>query len=175
MTEDLTVAHPDPASTSAAPTAPPEPPVYQLPERAELDPVSVAALALMDVVPPMLEQGTDGSAVAVDLKAIATTVLDAVAGLPRVPQWVEARTMGGASRGGGLPDPSVTVDLDPTDPAVVRCLVEVTATERGEIRSIAQSAAVPVADARQWFLAGLAACAVAEDAASEPSAGNDGP
>jgi len=158
----------DPAGTGA-------PPVYRLPERAELDPVSVAALALMDVVPPMLEQGTDGGAVAVDLKAIATAVLDAVAGLPRVPRWVEARTMGGASRGGGLPDPSVTVDLDPTDPAVVRCLVEVTVTEHGGTHSIAQSAAVPVADARQWFLAGLAACAVAEDVAGEHGAGNDGP
>ena len=163
----------DPAGTG-------DPPVYRLPERAELDPVSVAALALMDVVPPMLEQGTDGGAVAIDLKAIATAVLDAVAGLPRVPRWVEARTMGGTKRGDALPDPSITVDLDHTDPGVVRCGVEVTIQrepdyERGDVWFIAQSTAVPVADAQQWFLAGLAACAVAEDAAGEPSAGNDGP
>lgn len=165
------MAHPDPASTERAPDTP----VYQLPERAELDPVSMAALALMDIVPPMLEPNRI-DAMAVDLKAIATAVLDAVAGLPRVPQWTEARTVGGASRGGGLPDPGITVDLDHTDPpGAVRFLVEVTATEGGAVHSVAQWTAVPVADARQWFLAGLAACAAAENTTGAPDAGSNTP
>ena len=163
----------DPAGTG-------DPPVFRLPERAELDPVSAAALALMDVVPPMLEQGTDGGAVAIDLKAIATTVLDAVAGLPRVPRWVEARAMGGTKRGDALPDPSITVDLDHADPGVVRCGVEVTVQrepdyERGDVWFITQSVEVPVVEARQWFLAGLAACAAAEAMAGESTGDNSSP
>ena len=134
-------------------------PVYVLPERAVLDPVSAGALALADVLPAMLEPGEDG-ALAVDMKAIASTVLGAVDALPRVPPWEGPRTVGGTVRDGQRPDPSVEVDAEPG-------VVLLTATVgMGDDTVVEQARVLPV-DARQWFLAGLAACAAAESEDSD--------
>lgn len=134
-------------------------PWYVLPERAVLDPVSAGALALADVLPAMLEPGENG-ALGVDLKAIASTVLDAVGDLPRVPPWEGPRTVGGTVRDGQRPDPIVEVDAEPG-------VVLLTATVGMGDDTMEEQARVRPVDARQWFLAGLAACAAAESSDSD--------
>lgn len=132
-------------------------PVLVLPEQAALDPESAGALALMDVLPEMLgDVGADGTVVALDVRRIARTVLDAVADMPRIPRWDGPRIIGGTTRPPGHPDPEIMVEVR----GGLVCFHIETETTAGD--PIDRDASIAPADARQWALAVLAACVVAE-------------
>lgn len=145
-------------------TEPDDGPVLVLPERAQLDPYSAAALALAETLPPMIEG--DPEAWAIDMMALARATLDAVGAFPQIPQWSEPRTLGGANRG-GEPEPDITVHVDGGAVVLQVATVDVhTEPEEdggGRTTSVTtRRMIVAPADMRAWCLAGLAAAATAE-------------
>jgi hypothetical protein len=135
-------------------------PPLELPERLVFGPEDMATVAVSMKLSEMLE-GTDAGnlVLALDMRALALAALTAVDGLPRVPRWTEARQVGGATRGGGLPEPQITVDVAGSQ---VAFLADVVTLEDGQTRQVIGTAQVPPADARTWALAVLAACDAAE-------------
>lgn len=145
-----------------------------LPERVALDPVSAVALALSDALDEAEAAAPGPGMLALDFRKTSERILDALDRLgdaPRIPAWDQPRTVGGATSQAAsgqpsLPDPEIVVDVDGTG-VVLRVTFTAVRGMRdpgqpGEIVDLHAAARVPPADARAWFLAGLAACAAAE-------------
>lgn len=150
-------------------TDPDPTPTLVLPDRATLDPISAAALAVMGELDVQLADSPDGLSVVLDPQAIARAALAAIEGLPRIPAWIDEDREVGGGRVPGDPDaqPLVVVRTSTAHPGRIELDVQQTCDHGQNTYGVA---AVPAADAEQWFLAGLAACAAAR-ATQDPTPG----
>lgn len=142
-------------------------PVYQLPEPLALDARSAVALAVNTALDTQL--AGQGAAVVIDPGPVADDVLAALGEgdhFPRIPQWTgDLRTVGGGRLAGEeFPQPAVTVDVEPDDRGGWRTgYIAFTVQAAHGDDTVEGRAVVPVEDAEQWFLAGLAACRAARE------------
>lgn len=141
--------------------APPEH-VYALPELPPLDARSAAALALMEELDAQMAAYPDATVV-LDPRRLADAVLDVVNNgqFPAIPAWLgEPRSIGGGVRAGDTrPEAVIRLDVEPGSERV-EFVVETTCAHECSMEA---TVLVPAVDARTWHLAGLAACATAEN------------
>jgi len=123
-----------------------------------LDLEDAACLAMLDGLDAQLAGQATETAVVLDPRPLVQAVLalaDAGPGrYPRIPDWTEPRTVGGARRG-GQPVPEPRIRVEPGGPGHVAFTVTV---HDPDGRAVTGTARLPTVDATGWLLAGLAAC-----------------